>query len=72
LRQEREGGVRTCRWLGLFSTVEGSEGGGVTTIDVDPEQHAALERIDHDPGVREAFAMVFALATSGIAMISRK
>lgn len=72
LRQEREGGVRTCRCLVLFSTVEGSEAGGVTTIDVDPEQYATLGRIDHDLDVRETFAMIFALATSGIAMISKK
>lgn len=71
LREERGGGVRTYRCLVLFATVDADAAGGVATIDVAPETFAGLPQIGQDRDVRAIFAKVFALATGGIAMVSK-
>lgn len=71
MREEREGAVRSHRCLALFSTADGSPSGGLATIDVAPARHESLERLDGDPEVSQVFAHLFALATSGISMISK-
>jgi hypothetical protein len=71
MREEREGAVRSYRCLVLFSTADGSPPGGLATIDVAPARYESLERLDHEPKVSQVFARVFALATSGISMLSK-
>ena len=71
LREERAGVLRAYRCLVLFSTSDGPGAGGVTTIDLLPRTYAALDRIDHDPVVRSALARIFALASGGIAVVSK-
>jgi hypothetical protein len=72
MREERSGGLRAYRCLVLFSTVAGTEAGGVATIDLDPVRLESLERLDRDPDVRKAFARTFSLATGGISTVSKK
>ncbi|MCA5894913.1 hypothetical protein LEP48_16380 [Isoptericola sp. NEAU-Y5] len=71
LREERAGVLRAYRCLVLFSAADGPVAGGVATIDLSPEAYSELDRIDHDPEVRSALARVFALASGGIAMVSK-
>ncbi|WP_433825828.1 hypothetical protein ACQP2E_27430 [Actinoplanes sp. CA-015351] len=71
MREERAGEVRSYRCLMLFAAADGSPSGGIATIDVDPARFRSLERLDRDPDVSRAFARIFALATGGIAMISK-
>jgi hypothetical protein len=71
MREERGGAVRAYRCLLLFSTVDGTDAGGIATIDVTPVRFESLERLDRDPDVRKAFARVFSLATGGIAVVSK-
>jgi len=71
LREERAGAIRAYRCLVLFSTGGGPVAGGVATIDLSPEAYVALDRIDRDPDVRSALAQIFALASGGIAMVSK-
>jgi hypothetical protein len=72
MRQAHGRGVQTIRCLVLFSKVDdGGSLGGLATLDVDPERYAALERIDHDPSVRAAFAEVFVLGAGGIELVSK-
>ena len=72
MREERGGGVRAYRCLLLFSTLDGTDAGGVATIDIDPARFELLERLDRDPDVRKALVRVFSLAAGGISMVSKK
>ncbi|MYU52848.1 MULTISPECIES: hypothetical protein [Streptomyces] len=72
MREERDGGVRAYRCLVLFSTVDGGDAGGVTTIDLDPARFESLERIDRDLDVRKVLARLVSLAMGGISMVSKK
>jgi hypothetical protein len=72
MREEWGGGVRAYRCLLLFSAVEGGDAGGIVTIDLDPARFESLERLDRDPDVRKSLARMFALASGGISMVSKK
>lgn len=72
MREEREGALRVYRCLVLFSTVDGREDGGIATIDLTPERLESLDRLDRDPDVRKVLAWMFALASGGISMTSKK
>jgi hypothetical protein len=71
MREEREGAVRSYRCLVLFSTADGGPSGGLATIDVAPPTFEALERLDQNLAVSQAFARMFALASGGISMVSK-
>jgi hypothetical protein len=71
LREEREGAVRSYRCLLLFSAVDGTGTGGVTTIDLNPARLESLDRLDRDPDVRKAFARIFSLALGGISTVAK-
>lgn len=71
VREERDGAVRSYRCLVLFSTAGSCPRGGLATIDVAPARYELLERLDQDPVVSQVFACVFALAASGISMVSK-
>jgi len=71
MREERAGSVRAYRCLLLFSTVDGADAGGITTIDLDPTRFESLERLDRDPDVRNALTRMFSLALGGISSISK-
>ncbi|MBE1493250.1 hypothetical protein H4696_000350 [Amycolatopsis lexingtonensis] len=66
-----EGAVRAYRCQVLFSAVEDGKGGGVVTVDLDPERFGSLARLDRDSDVRQAFARVFSLAMDGIALVPK-
>ncbi|RKN39260.1 hypothetical protein [Streptomyces hoynatensis] len=72
MREERGGDVHAYRCLVLFSTPGGRDAGGIAAVDVDPDRFEALERLDRDLEVRDAFIRVFSLAQGGISMISKK
>ncbi|WP_250923479.1 hypothetical protein [Streptomyces albipurpureus] len=72
MREERGGAVRAYRCLVLFSSTDGKEAGGITTIDLDPARFESLERLDRDPDVRKALVRMFSLATGGISMLSKQ
>lgn len=72
MREERGGVVRAYRCLVAFSLADGTDIGGVATIDIDPEMYESLARLDHDPDVRRALARMFSLAMGGISMVSKK
>lgn len=72
MREERGGIVRSYRCLLLFSTVDHEVAGGVATIDIHPARFESLERIDRDPGVREALVRMFSLAVGGISPVSKR
>ncbi|MFF5210865.1 hypothetical protein [Streptosporangium sp. NPDC000396] len=71
MREERGGAVRAYRCLLLFSTVDGRDAGGITTIDIDPARFESLDRIDRDPDVRKALVRIFSLALGGISTVSK-
>ena len=71
MREEREGAVWSYRCLALFTTAGGRPSGGLATIDIAPTRYESLERLDRDPELSHAFARLFALATSGISMVSQ-
>jgi hypothetical protein len=66
MREDRAGTVRSYRCLLLFSTVDGADAGGITTIDLDPVRYQSLERLDGDPKARRALVHMFSLALGGI------
>lgn len=72
MREERGQTLRAYRCLVLFSQIDARDGGGLATIDVDPERFKSLERLDRDPDVRKALVRMFSLAMSGISMVSKK
>ena len=74
LRQERAGRCSDLSMSCAFPHSRGERGGLVATIDVDPEQYAALERIDHGPDVRPACGIRHGLYSGSgwDAMISKK
>jgi hypothetical protein len=72
MREERGGSVRAYRCLLLFSTLDGTDAGGVATIDIDPTRFESLERLDRDLDVRKVLVHMFSLATGGISMVSKK
>jgi hypothetical protein len=71
MREERAGAVRSYRCLVLFSMADGLPSGGLATIDVAPSRFESLEQLDQNPDVSQVFALVFALASGGISMISK-
>jgi hypothetical protein len=72
MREERGGVVHSYRCLLIFSTPEGGNGGGMTTMDLNPPRFFSLERIDRDPDVRKAFVRMFSLAMNGISMTAKQ
>lgn len=72
MREQKAGEVRVLRCLVLAPVSGEGAAGGLATLDVDPHELASLERIDRDPDVRSALTQVFALASGGIGMLSKK
>jgi hypothetical protein len=72
MREKRSEAVRAYRCLVMFSVMDDSQTGGITTVDLSPARFTSLERLDHDPDARRALAQVFSLATAGISMVSKR
>jgi hypothetical protein len=72
MREEREGVVHAYRCLLLFSAMDGSDAGAITTIDLDATRFQSLERLDRDPDVRKALAHMFSLALGGISSVPKR
>lgn len=72
LREMRGGELRAYRCLIIFSALDGTMSGGITTFDIDPARLNSLNRVDRDEHSRHAFSRMFALATGGISMLQKE